>query len=226
MKKNKKGSNVIGSKLNDYVNERIDRLCEKKGFTRYELIQMACDCFVRYMDDAHNLSEDMERMMAVFEHMNGWHNAFSLGDPTVGREISEAFYVQNDPTAQKHGFRVTWVQKPYFGDWQQSENVLQILERVLWLLIPERYDRMRRLATDMGCYSILELIDRLIDAQTFELLNQELRADFEDCNRSDWGKKVEYGQRTKRVHRRTIDSLSQPTIHFEPDDVPEDNSLL
>ena len=122
----KKGSRPTATKVNDYVKERLGRLCAKKGFTEYELLQMMCDCAVRYMDDAHNLSADMEQLMVTFEHMNGWADAFNLADPTVGREIGEAFYGTKDPSGKKHGQRCHWVYKPYFGDWQQSENVVNI----------------------------------------------------------------------------------------------------
>ena len=54
----KKGSRPVATKVNDYVKERLGRLCAKKGFTEYELLQMMCDCAVRYMDDAHNLSAE------------------------------------------------------------------------------------------------------------------------------------------------------------------------
>ena len=215
----KKGSRPVATKVNDYVKERLGRLCAKKGFTEYELLQMMCDCAVRYMDDAHNLSADMEQLMVTFEHMNGWADAFNLADPTVGREIGEAFYVTKDPAGNKHGQRCTRVYNPYFGEWQQSENVVNIFERFLELLFPERYERLRHLTRDMGCYSILETIDTLMADRIDEMFNQELRRDFEDCNRSDNTRDVEYGQRTKRVPHHTVDSVEpqQQRISFEED---------
>lgn len=202
---------VVGTKISRPCHAQLCQLAEAKGLSIYELVQMSCDTLVRYMSAEHNLTAEMEKAMAIFEHMVGWADALNLADPTGSKEIGEATYYLHDPDGKRHGVRAIHVRMPYFGDWQQSENIQLILERTLNLISPERYMRLRRLAVDMQCNSILELIDTLIDTHSADADLRELRQSFEDANRSDSGKPIEYGNRPVRKHHRTPDSI-HPTL--------------
>jgi hypothetical protein len=210
--KRNNGYVVIGSKTSSQFAMTFNRICRKKGIKPYKAMQMMVDSFVRYTDDQHNLSEEMERLMSVFEHMAGWKEAFNLAEVNVDRQIDEAVYFLTSP--ERKGARAIMVHRPYFGNWTETANVQSILERVIELLIPEQYRRLRALAVDMDCNSILELINRMVDAHTLEQFNAELRKDFEDCNRSEYGKPIEYGERTKRKHRKGVDMFEQQPIKF------------
>ena len=68
---------TVATKMRREAAEQLARIAKKKGMTIYELIQMVCDTLIRYMDDRHNLTEEMERAMSIFEHMAGWADACS-----------------------------------------------------------------------------------------------------------------------------------------------------
>ena len=210
---------VIGTKTSPEFADTFRHICESKGIKPYQAIQMMVDTFVRYTDDRHNLSANMEKVMMVFEHMQGWQGAFNLADPTPDREIAEAVYLLTG--RKRNGARAVMVTRPVMGDWQETANIQSILERMIEVLCPERYRRLRALAVEMECSSILELLDVMIDAHTIEALNAQYRKDFEDNARHDYGREVEYGQRTKRKHRKSIEDMEQTTIHFSPEDVPD-----
>lgn len=206
---------VLATKVRPEFYETFNAICKRKGILPYNAIQMMVDAFVRYTDDRHNLSKEMEQLMAVFEHANGWKDAFNLADPTPERFIESAIYIMSGK--HRKGVRGVMVNRPYFGDWQETSNMQSIIERVLEVLSPERYRRLRALAVDMDCASILELIDVLIDAHTVEELNKQYRDGFIDNRRHEYGKPVEYGQRTKRKHRKSVDDM-QTHITFTDDD--------
>ena len=84
---------VLATKVSRTAAEQLARIAKKKGMTIYELIQMVCDTLIRYMDDRHNLSEEMERAMSIFEHLTGWADALNLADPTVHKEVAQAVYI-------------------------------------------------------------------------------------------------------------------------------------
>ena len=208
----------LGTKTSPEFKRIFLRICERKNINPYRAIQMMVDTFVRYTDDRHNLSAEMARLMSIFEHADGWEQAFNLADGQAKKHIAEAIYLL---TADgKTGSRAVMVHRPYMGDWMETANIQQILERVIEVLAPERYRRLRALAVDMDCTSILELLDHLIDNQTAEHEAAELRKDFEDCNRHDYGRPIIYGERTKRKHHKTPDTLQQ-RITFAHDDVPD-----
>lgn len=205
---------VLSTKVSSDTYELLNRLAKGKGMRVYELMQMCADTLVRYMSDLHNLTPEMERAMGLFEHMTGWAGALNLCDPTAKARVSEATYYLT--SGGKKGCRAVHVWSPYFGNWQQTENVGVILERTLEQLVPERYRRLRLLASAMGCGSILEMLDSMADGRAVDEMNeQEIRRSFEDCNRAENGKAVTYGERTRRKKHFTPDS--QPCIRFRPD---------
>ena len=209
---------MIGTKVSPKFAETFNRICRKKGLNKYQAIQMMVDTFVRYTDDRYNLSEEMSLLMSAFEHMDGWNGAFNLADTTADKQIDEAIYFLT--AAERRGARAIMVHRPFFGNWTETSNVQMILERVIEVLMPERYRRLRMLAVDMECNSILELIDRMIDAHTIDQLEQNFRRAFEDCQRTDSGKTFAYGNKTKSLHHHTVDgeAARQARLHFDDDD--------
>ena len=216
MQKNDKYQ-VMGAKVKPATRKLAERIARRLSTSVYKIVQMMIDVMVRYMDDRHNLSPDIERMMAVFEHMEGWKDSFNLADPTADPEIMEATYYLRDPKGK--GVRVVHVEKPFFGKWTETFNVQLIMERFFVGVFPERYRRLRDLAHDMDCGSILELLDYMIDSYTVESVAAELRKPFEDANRSEFGRKPAESP-YRRKHHKDPDSIDrqQQTIRFTDED--------
>lgn len=200
---------VVATKLSRPAAERLAKIAKHKGMTIYELIQMVCDTLIRYMDDRHNLSEEMERAMSIFEHMVGWADALNLADPTVQKEIAQAVYIFQDANGEKKGFRAVMVDKPFMGQWTEDQNVMHIFNRIFNICMPDLYMKLFRARILLGCNNVSEVINLLADAQVIMHLNDEYRKDFEDADRADNGHAVQYGQKTKGLQHRTPDSLAQ-----------------
>jgi hypothetical protein len=198
----------VSSKLSKYSIERLTRIANKKNMSIYQLIQMVCDTIIRYMDDRHNLSAEMEQAMSIFEHMVGWADALNLADPTVHKEVAQAVYIFQDADGQKKGFRATMVNKPFFDEWTQTENVMDIFERIFNICMPELYMKLFRARIILGCERVSEVINMLADAEVIMHLNGELRQEFEDAARADNGKDYGYGKKAKGLQHRTPDSVA------------------
>jgi len=206
---------VVGTKLSRQAVEQMSRIARAKNMTIYEMIQMVCDTLIRYMDDRHNLSEDMERAMAIFEHMVGWANALNLADPTVNKEVAQAVYILQDGGDQhqpnkkrKSGFRAVMVSKPFMGIWDETNNVMDIFERIFNICMPELFAKLYRARVILGCERVSEVINMLCDAQIIEQMNMQYRQEFEDASRADNGRPMVYGNKAKQKKRRTPDSLA------------------
>jgi 2-hydroxychromene-2-carboxylate isomerase len=199
----------VSSKLSDYSIERLTRIAQKKGMSIYQLIQMVCDTIIRYMDDRHNLSEEIERAMSIFEHMVGWADALNLADPTAQKEVAQAVYIFQGLDNSKRGFRAVMVDKPWMGVWTQTANVMEIFERIFNICMPELYMKLYRARIILGCERVSEVINILADAEVIMQLNSEYRREFEDAARADNGRAVTYGARTKAKQHRTPDSLAR-----------------
>ena len=213
---------MLQTKVSPEAYRRIKSIERKKGLSAYGIIQMMCDCIIRYMDDRHNLSAEMEQVMSLFEHMDGWRDALNLADPAAEKEVGEATYFLYDPTGQRKGTRAVHVEKPFFGNWSEDENIQHILERTICLLTPERYRRMRAIAVELGCASQLELFDKFIDHFSKEEDLAELRRVFEDADRAENNRPLVYGERTKR---KRAQHLNEQTTMFNDINDETDNRI-
>lgn len=199
----------VAGKISTWSYGRIMRILKRKGLNIYQMIQNFCDTIIRYMDDKHNRTPEVEKAMNMFEGMIGWENNFNLCDPNTKPEISEATYYLSDFTKDKakKGVRVVHVERPLMDKWTQTFNVQQILERFMCLTFPSLYRRLRFIAICRECTSILELLIDIVGELEREEDKKELLRDFEDADRGDFGQKPHEGQPYKRPYEATQDTL-------------------
>ena len=197
---------MMQTKVRPVVYAKIKRIAKLRGISDYALTQMMFDAIVRFMDDRHNLTPEMEQLMSIFEHMEGWEEALNHADPSVNRIVGEAIYFLFDGDGKKKGCRAVHVTKPFFGNWSEDMNIQHILERCICLLMPEMYRRLRSLAVDMQCHSLYELFIKLIDHHAKDSDLAAFREMFADDDRSDWGIKPA-DQRYRTRHHHDVDSM-------------------
>lgn len=209
MKNDAEKYKTIATKISPHAYDRLTALAAARDMTIYDIIQMSVDTLIRYMDDRHNLSKEMEQAMSIFEHMIGWADALNLADPAVAREVAEAVYILQDPDGKKKGFRAVMVEKPFCGLWNQTANVQQIFDRLFNILMPDMYMKLYRAKILMGYRSVVEVINALADADVIAHLNEEFRKEFEDAGRADNARAVRYGRKAHGFQHRTPDSVAQ-----------------
>lgn len=198
---------LMQTKVSPETFERIKQIESKLHLKAYGLIQNIVDCIVRYMDDRHNLTPEIEQAMSIFEHLIGWTNALNLADPTVTKEIVEAIYFMEDPKGEKRGVRAVHVTRPYFDEWKQDYNVQHILDRTIRLLLPDMYNRLLKVMEHLDFKSITEFLNFVVDHFQQEADIEELRNLFEDAARAENNKEVAYGKRTRRVRKNNIENI-------------------
>lgn len=198
----------VAGKISTWSYGRIMRILKRKGLNIYQMIQNFCDTIIRYMDDKHNRTPDVEKAMNMFEGMIGWENNFNLCDYKTKPEISEATYYLSDFTKDKakKGVRVVHVERPLMDKWTQTFNVQQILERFMCLTFPSLYRRLRFIAVCRECTSILELLIDIVGELEREEDKKELLRDFEDADRCDFGQKP-HEKPYKRPYTASEDTL-------------------
>ena len=196
----------------------------KKGLSTYIILQMMLDCAIRYMDDRHNLTAEMEKVMSIFEHMEGWRDALNLADPSAKKIIGEAIYFLFDEEGKRKGARAVHVTRPFFGNWTEDENIEHIMNRVFALLIPERYNRIQQLKADIGCASTIDFIDYIIDRFGKEADVAEIRRTFEDAARAENGRPLAYGQRSKKTRKPSMEQSGQNVIRFSDNEQMDEST--
>lgn len=208
-------SKTVNAKINDYSAELLYRLCRRKGLIVNNLIKLCVEVLIRYMSDKHNLTPDMEQMMSIFEHTEGWKNAFSLCDVDGETEIAAAIYFVQSAEG-KTGIRPVWVEKPFFGNWTQDINPVTILEKFITLATPDLSKRLRGLAVEIGCKTMFETIFTLCAMYGKDAYEQMFREEFSDCNRSEFGLRPHEGTPFRRKMHKEVDS--QEGLDFRPFD--------
>ena len=207
----------ITTKLSPEAYKRLRELCAKKQLKPYTMLQNMCDVVIRYMDDKHNLSPAIEEMMRIFEHMEGWHNCFNWGDYQAKPEVGEATYFLQNPG--QPGTRAVHVTKPFCGQWTEDRNIQHIVERMICLLLPNRYKQLRQMAVDLNCTNLLELLDKICMEHVKEEDAKALRAPFENNDLSEQGRK-RWEERYKRHKNQNIEKI-QTRFDFRPFDQEE-----
>jgi len=199
----------VAGKISTWSYGRLMKIFNGRKLNFYQMIQNFCDTIIRYMDDRHNRTPEVEKAMNMFEHMVGWEENFNLCDPNTQPEISEATYYLSDFTKDKakKGVRVVHVERPFFDKWKQTFNVQQILEKFMCLTFPSLYRRLRFIAVCRECGSILELLIDIVGELEREEDKRELLRPFEDADRADNGQAIQYGNRTRQTKNRDKDYL-------------------
>lgn len=193
---------TIATKVSANGLAALKLLARRNGCTLYELLQMVCDVLIRYMDDRHNMTPEMDSLLKVFENMEGWGHAFNLADPSARPEVGEATYYLNDKDGSKQGVRAVLVTKPFFGQGQYTYNVQTIVERTFCLLFPQKYKSLRVLGQALGSNTVLETLDKLTQEHEEHEAFAELTRQFEDNDRGEFGTKPHEGEPYKRKMNR------------------------
>lgn len=192
----------ITCKLSPESMDRLRELCARKQLKPYTMLQMMCDTVIRYMDDQHNLTPEVEEAMMMFEHLEGWAGALNWAGTDEDKQIGEATYYMTGEG--KQGVRAVHVYRPFCGNWTADQNVQTILERTFCLLFPSLYKQMRQVAVERGCTSTYQLICRMILEAQSEASAAELRRPFENNELSDAGRR-QWEQRYKKHDHRDIE---------------------
>lgn len=216
---------VVATKVNKETYQLLEKICTKLGMQKYGLFQLMADTIVRMCDEKHNLTPELNKAIMMFEKPESWKKCFTLSDYTTQPEILEAVYFLHEPNHK--GVRMVMVERPWLegsDQWVCTYNLQKIFEEFIVNMSPERYRRLRLLAFDNDCNSLLELLDSMIDTLSKDADGAEIRTWFEDANRSEYGRKPADAP-FKRKHHKTVndDRLTdrQQGSLFEYDNEPE-----
>lgn len=206
---------LIQTKCSLSAKARLKAICEERGITTYTLLQMVVDCLIRYMDQTTNLSEEMARLMRIFEGMHGWDDSFNLCR-LDDAQIIEAFYVLRGKDGK--GERLVHVTEPFFGERKMTYNVNEQLDRFISAMNPSLYQHLRTIGAELGLESIYEIVAKLADEYKENPDEKELRLQFENNNwveRAQETGKKRFAQTDGPRYKRTRRSVTQDSIEIE-----------
>lgn len=214
-----KNYKAISTKVSPWVFVQLTKIAAKTNRTIYDYLQLFCDVVIRYMSDRTNLSDDINAIIQTFVDDLESKAAFNFCD-LEGAIVDKAIYFLGNE--KKQGLRAVMVHRPEFGEAKMDVNVERILEMIFCCISNRLYLRLRRIGAEMECQNMVETLDMLCRLHETEDVFAEIRKDFEDADRHDYGNKPSDNRYKRKMHR-TPDSVAaqEQTIRFEPEDVPE-----
>lgn len=211
---------VINTKVTESSLKRLKAICVKNGFSLFDMLQMMLDCMIRFMDDRHNLDENLIRIIRMFEGLPGWKTALRLTDDMTDAEIMEAWYVLRHPQGTGSP-RIVHVTRPMLdGDpenWTATYNIQEQLERFIELTNESLYKHLKIVSEELGSPSFIDTIHRIADAVVENPDEIELRLQFEN---NDWERGAQLYDRTiyKRPYTHGMDYIEKQQTLFDKEE--------
>ena len=219
----------LQTKVSPEVYARLEAIGDKYGFSIFQLLRMLLDCIIRFMDDQHNLSEDLQRVIRMFDDMKSWGKSICLADNDQELVIDGVIYIMR--AKGNAGYRVAMVERPKWKDTEEGRkyegtetyNVQLILERVVEIINPNLYKHLRQLAVDeFHTESVYDTISTIVNLYQPNQSEDEFRKEFED---NDWhkGAKMHDDKRIQRRHSHSMDYFEGQQRLFDNDNPNEEN---
>ena len=208
----------IATKVSAESKRQLEQILKRMGMNYYEWFQLMAEVTIRIADDRHNLSEQMAKMIQMFSLVPGWKNPATFCDPNAPCEVRAAVYMVQQQG--KKGLKPVMTERGWLdGIWNQTENVQDIVEYVIEQCMPTSYKWLRQHMTALECNRVFECLMLMADAATTTKLDDEIAQMFGDDQRSEFGKEIIYGARTKGYKHRTPDSLANSQQQLQFDDI-------
>ena len=217
------GHATFSVKMPQAMYDLVNILCEglQHGTNGNDLFRMFIQSFIESAKHDGPLSDDMKTFLNMLKLEPGWHKAFNFADVTAQTEVAQVILILQQ--ADKHGFGLTMIDKPFMGEPTETRCVDDILERVIKVSMPGLYKKLEHVGKRLYCETMRETLTLLSEHMNDTLDKEEDRQELPGYGEyHDFGKAVEYGKKHKRVPHRTPDSVAnQMSIHFDESDVPD-----
>ena len=210
---------LISTKVSPATAELLNVICDTLKVDTYHVFQWFVQVLVRMASPHHELTPEIQKLMALMEHDSGWQTAFNMCSPSGRLKVAQAILILEQEG--KSGFGAVMINKPWMGEARQTECVDDILERVLEVTMHGVYRRIRELGATMDCKNLSDVLLTMLDAQAVLELEQDNARHMQgDADYSDYGRQIAYGKKTKSVHRRTPDgeAAREQRIRFGAED--------
>lgn len=208
----------VSTKVNSEFKALFEGLCQQMGLKPYNVLQLCAEAIVLMRDETHNLSDDMRRVMRMFEGLYDCANRVCLADTWEDMEVVGAIYICRN--RKKAGNRLVLVE-PLFGEMNATYNTNTILEKVLHVISPSLYQLMVSIGEEMQTNSMVDTMHRVVDLYRENPMEQEVLDMFGDTRRMENGRQMASGP-YKRTMTNSMEAFErrQTSLDFgDPDDI-------
>lgn len=207
----------VSTKVNAEFKALFEGLCQQMGLKPYNVLQLCAEAIVLMRDEEHNLSDDMRRIIRMFEGIYDCANRICLADNRDEFEVVGAIYLLRNK--DKAGNRMVLVE-PLFGEMNATYNTNTIVEKVLHIVSPSLYRLLLEIGDDMQTSSMVDTIHRVVDLYRENPMEQEVLDMFGDTRRMENGRQMSSGP-YKRTMTNSMEAFErrQTSLWDDPDEI-------
>ena len=205
----------IATKVPNHVADLLTILAKQRGMEVYELLQLLVNGFISAAKYTGPLTPDMKQLMDALKLDVAFNQAFNFSSPTATNEIAQLILVLQQPG--KKGFGMTMINRPFMGNVTVTRCLDDILERVIEVSMKGLYRQLRDIGLSLQTESMRETLIVMCDAQQLVNLTEADSMEYPGYGTfNDTGRAIEYGNKHKRIHHKSPDSVAQQqTIVFD-----------
>lgn len=211
----------VATKVPIAVADLLQLLAKQRGMEVYELLQMLINGFISAAKCTGPLTRETRTLLNMLKLDVAYCKSFNFASHTACTEIAQVILILQQRGHK--GFGMKMIDRPYMGEATETLCVDDILERVAEVSMPGLYLMLRRIGIELDSDSLRETLTMLCDDRHQICIDEGEAAELPQYGTfHDYGKEIEFGMRTRRVHHRSPND--QPTLFDEfatEDDLPE-----
>jgi hypothetical protein len=204
----------MGTKVSPWAADVWNEVCNSLHTDTYHLLQQFVQAMLRASSTWHNKSPEVERLLTALDLDVGWQKAINICAPGGKLTIEQLILIVSQE--DKSGCEAVMIEKPFMGDAMQTINTNEIFERIVEVIWRKTYERLRKLAAQMGIQTQRELVERMLEDQLNINIEDSDREESQGINDyAENNRRLEYGKRTKRVKHRSPDEYIEQELDFD-----------
>ena len=225
-KQRDEGFVTVATKVPPHVAEFLNIFAAAKGTDIYGLLQLFIQTIMRAAKCETELPPSTKLLMHMLEMDSDWNKAFNFSSPSAMMDVAQVILVlqqydgKGENRRPRKGFGLVMIDKPALPGQKPKRTLCvdDILERVAEVSMQGLYKELRLIGAKAKTKSLRETLMQLCYAYKVVLADEEMEEELPDLgNYHDFGRVIEWGNRTKQRKHRTPDSLamSQQKIIFD-----------
>ena len=210
---------ILNTKVPPHVAEFLEVFAASKETNIYGLLQMFVATIIRAAKCETELPPHLKLLLSMLETDKDWNRAFNFANPGATYKISQMVLILEQPG--RKGFGLTMINSPFLPGKKPKVTycVDDIFERVTEVAMKGLYKELRLIGLKAGTKRVRETLFNLCDAYRLVLADEEMEEELPDLgNYHDFGRVIEWGNRTKQRKHRTPDSLANSQMKIQFDD--------
>lgn len=217
---------TVATKVPPHVAEFLNIFAAAKGTDIYGLLQLFVQTIIRAAKCETELDTQTRLLLNMLEMDSDWNHAFNFSSPSATTDIAQVILVLQQYDGKganrqpRKGYGLMMIDKPFLPGKKPKRTfcVDDIFERVTEIAMQGLYKELRLVGIKSKTKSVRETLMQLCDAAKLTLMDEEMEEELPDLgNYHDFGRVIEWGNRTKQRKHRTPDSLAnaQQRIVFD-----------